>query len=888
MREENTELPRLLKQIEDLVKQRKKIDKQFKAENSKTSIDYLNNQKIVITSALDRALKEYHSIKNKTKNLNSELDSNISLLMTDLSDLNLSYRTYNSLRNEDIFKIGDLIQRQERDLLRIPNFGQKSLQELREVIGPLGLNFSQDGEEIQNFNNNKNNLIEISETDTEDKQDKYNPFYYKKIEDLNISVRTANAMRNININYIGELVQKTEQELMNTPNFGRNSLEEINELLRSMNLSLSSIWHKPPKFVPIQELAENNHQSVLNIKTIFGSECLKIKFWDLPIEDESSIELIKILEHKIEKNFDVQKFIEFDENLLLSEHNGKILRDQYIDIKKNIFNFISKKVSHKIFLNPKSSFKEIEIQMIKDLENWINSLKDKEKIIIKKRLGYMNEISTLEVLGKEFKVTRERIRQIESKGLRKIDKYISFDIDSLRNFLKRNEKKGFSNIFPEISSFFNQGRVGQKKRDIQNNNFNFFLEKYCRVDPNFFLTPDKVALELINNIKEVKNLFKSMQFPISHEDLSYEIATNLGYEEEIISQSISYIVEKKILVEVNQNSYYPYEITKKDEILSILNNYPKGIHQKDLFKKINASPSKVSISNFHGYAIQGAIQDISDTMFCGKGSIKLSKFGNTDLINVEEIFPKIVTFLDSNSGFSTLDFVFDHLKNSFDEQVDMYDLRYVIKLHGERFGIYFSGKSQGRTISLGKPISINRSQEIEIYINKQLYPNSIEEIASKLNINEGVVNYIVGDLVQSGKLCRYAATSIYSNKEAYRNFNHNEIKEEIIKLVGSNKFITVDFLAEKLNDKYFESKSNYFYASYFFYLRSEFHLNINYHQDILSNNLIPKQKFSQIIGQYIDESLDQEANYRIVINQISITKNRFKRFFYYHYVYGAL
>ena len=275
-------------------------------------------------------------------------------------------------------------------------------------------------------------------------------------------------------------------------------------------------------------------------------------------------------------------------------------------------------------------------------------------------------------------------------------------------------------------------------------------------------------------------------------------------------------------------------------------------------------------------------------MFCGKGSIKLSKFGNIDLINVEEIFPKIVTFLDSNSGFSTLDFVFDHLKSSFDEQVDMYDLRYVIKLHGERFGIYFSGKSQGRTISLGKPISINRSQEIEIYINKQLYPNSIEEIASKLNINEGVVNYIVGDLVQSGKLCRYAASSIYSNKEAYRNFNHNEIKEEIIKLVGSNKFITVDFLAEKLNDKYFESKSNYFYASYFFYLRSEFQLNINYHQDILSNNDIPKKKFSQIIGQYIDESLDQEANYKIVIDQISITQNRFKRFFYYHYVYGAL
>ncbi|CAG0997035.1 DNA-directed RNA polymerase subunit alpha [Myxococcaceae bacterium] len=65
-----------------------------------------------------------------------------------------------------------------------------------------------------------------------------NPNLYKSVDELELSVRSANCLQNANIRYIGELVQKTESEMLKTKNFGRKSLNEIKDVLQSMGLSL--------------------------------------------------------------------------------------------------------------------------------------------------------------------------------------------------------------------------------------------------------------------------------------------------------------------------------------------------------------------------------------------------------------------------------------------------------------------------------------------------------------------------------------------------------------------------------------------------------------------------------------------------------------------------
>ncbi len=66
----------------------------------------------------------------------------------------------------------------------------------------------------------------------------FNRNLLRKVEELELSVRSANCLKNDNIIYIGDLVQKSEQEMLRTPNFGRKSLNEIKEVLGTMGLSL--------------------------------------------------------------------------------------------------------------------------------------------------------------------------------------------------------------------------------------------------------------------------------------------------------------------------------------------------------------------------------------------------------------------------------------------------------------------------------------------------------------------------------------------------------------------------------------------------------------------------------------------------------------------------
>src|SRR5688572_32227221 len=76
--------------------------------------------------------------------------------------------------------------------------------------------------------------VELSESEKEQWWEKLN----KSVDEMELSVRSYNCLKNANIRTIGELVQKTESEMLKTKNFGRKSLNEIKEILAGMGLSL--------------------------------------------------------------------------------------------------------------------------------------------------------------------------------------------------------------------------------------------------------------------------------------------------------------------------------------------------------------------------------------------------------------------------------------------------------------------------------------------------------------------------------------------------------------------------------------------------------------------------------------------------------------------------
>ena len=83
----------------------------------------------------------------------------------------------------------------------------------------------------------------------------FNANLQRKVDELELSVRSANCLKNDNIVYIGDLVQKSEGDMLRTPNFGRKSLNEIREVLGQMNLQLGMhIEDWPPE--NIEEMAK--------------------------------------------------------------------------------------------------------------------------------------------------------------------------------------------------------------------------------------------------------------------------------------------------------------------------------------------------------------------------------------------------------------------------------------------------------------------------------------------------------------------------------------------------------------------------------------------------------------------------------------------------------
>ncbi len=83
----------------------------------------------------------------------------------------------------------------------------------------------------------------------------FNAALLKKVDELELSVRSANCLKNDNIVYIGDLIQKTEAEMLRTPNFGRKSLNEIKEVLAQMGLHLGmEVPNWPPE--NIEDLAK--------------------------------------------------------------------------------------------------------------------------------------------------------------------------------------------------------------------------------------------------------------------------------------------------------------------------------------------------------------------------------------------------------------------------------------------------------------------------------------------------------------------------------------------------------------------------------------------------------------------------------------------------------
>ncbi|MEX0742500.1 MAG: DNA-directed RNA polymerase subunit alpha C-terminal domain-containing protein [Phycisphaeraceae bacterium] len=163
-------------------------------------------------------------------------DKQTSLLETPVTDFELSARARNCLKKMNIRTLGDLLRVSEAELMAYKNFGESTLNEIKDMLSEKGLQIGQSQRQMQQAAREQvyTQLAEGADESARGTLD-------KPVEDLDLSVRARKAIGLLNISTIGDLVARTEAELLGIKNFGQTSLDEIVEKLAEHDLSLRKL-----------------------------------------------------------------------------------------------------------------------------------------------------------------------------------------------------------------------------------------------------------------------------------------------------------------------------------------------------------------------------------------------------------------------------------------------------------------------------------------------------------------------------------------------------------------------------------------------------------------------------------------------------------------------
>jgi DNA-directed RNA polymerase subunit alpha len=146
-----------------------------------------------------------------------------------VTDFELSVRARNCLKKMNIKTLGDLTRVNEQQLLSSKNFGETSLDEIRDMLGSKGLRLGQSLEQGSQYERFRA---------PQPMNEQEAAILSKPVSDLNLSVRARKCMNRLAINTLGELVQRTADELLEAKNFGMTSLNEVREKLAQYGLTL--------------------------------------------------------------------------------------------------------------------------------------------------------------------------------------------------------------------------------------------------------------------------------------------------------------------------------------------------------------------------------------------------------------------------------------------------------------------------------------------------------------------------------------------------------------------------------------------------------------------------------------------------------------------------
>ena len=731
----------------------------------------------------------------------------------------LSIRTSNVLKNNGIYTVRDLIECSERKLLTFLNLGRRGVEEIKEILKfhSLTLNWNFENSDFEETTH------KVAPNETNTKKDiPHKLLTLNILQDWPLSVRTYNALKQENIEYLGDLLQYNINDLLKFRNFGKKSLDEIKE-----------------------NLSENNLHN-FNINLSSWEEIKEIHLKNIEIENLNINEKLRSFNKSIFKDF-------------------KSFKENYFKLER-------------IKINKELSPLELEKLIIDDIEEILSLINYRMNIFFKGRYGYLEDYKTLETLGKKFGITRERVRQIEKELNLSLKKIGKIDKNSLLEYFSKYEFISFHKLFPQLDKNFTDTARGTG--EITRDKLVVFIENYCGVKEEYFKTPERELWHF--DTEKLKEIFTFVPSATDYETFLGIIQENYGYNKFVAKSAIDYMQEKDLLKIVNKK-IFPVKINKNFEVTHILIDFPEGLHWKKICEIGNKSYTK---NKWHLDRLVGDsslnMASNPNIYLCERGTYKLFKFC-PEIKNREKIINFFTNYLKKNNQEQlAMELVYkETIKEKDFNNLNFYNARAIIKKFGEEKGIFHSGKSGTNTIGLKKDLkSISLKDKIKDIIDNIFGEIHYSEIHKKLQkTDENLpLDIRLNDLVDEMYIFRISPGTYLNFEDAIKLCDKKDVKNVLDKLLNKYEFITLGFMREQINEELGYGLSNFYYDSISRILSKE---NSWFYG---SNYLSKKSKKTISADKYIknsyDNNLSTNENYEIISKKIGISKMYYSNIVY--------
>jgi hypothetical protein len=581
----------------------------------------------------------------------------------------------------------------------------------------------------------------------------------------------------------------TRDRAMEVPGIGPNKWDLILEMRSGIEAQLPENFFETLDLGPSSSLLSGPDN-----KSVAFAETYHLQPGDLFARVSDIFTVLKSPEHRIIANLLSAKVItdELRSFLNLSKSSAmqvrSVGRNKWVRIeqmKHRACEILASK--NKIY-----TVDELELSLLESLNAFIFSLKPVHRFVFISRLGVGVPRSTLEQIGLQIGVTRERVRQISVKCMNQFRMSVNCPPDAVKSRLQDCPVQLLPGRVPHLAKLFSN-----------QNNLVHFLEDYCQ-EPGLFVEADASSL---------RDFFLSHPQPVLRKHLKKYLMEIDGLSGDAAGMVIEYFKESGLIREAGTTGrLFPGKLGLQDAVAHILRSCPYPMRKRQIrrlleqcrFAKERPSERLDSyLSRLMGSQIWISGRAGQSSLYCHIERLPERCFDDEVVLEIGIAAHEYMETMDKASA-SLHDF-----HEAVFPEMNYYHLRHIIRLYAEDLGLHWTGKSLEDSFRIAGVLKERHTREERVMRLLHVYREglSLREISVRMKMKNPTYAYaVVSSLAEQGKVSRvgsglYMNTSAFKERIGSKTLVHvrNTIAKILSEEVLRNRTVHIPWLCREVN-----------------------------------------------------------------------------------------